>query len=408
MLFRFRYAYKYNSYKNNQLINTTGVSIHELQRETDFNLIKKSGISIVRDAFVWDIIEKEKGVYNFSNNGLINYDEFIQKYKNNHIRPYIMLLYSNKLYSNEENINNHEVKDAYSKWAAECAKRYKNNHIIWEIYNEPNLETFWKPQVNSAYHYTNVVKKVAPLIKKNDPTATVVAPALSGLGDVSLPWMEETFRQGILNYIDAISVHPYRDSNPESVIEDYYKLKELISKYTKKDMPIISSEWGYSNVIKKESESNSHTVSNELEQAQYISRMILINQYQNIKYSIVYEWKDDGQNRYSIEHNFGLYKYNQKTPKKAGLALEILIKTLGDYKFIERIDTGRNEDYLFKYLNREGQTAYAFWTTNSEHSFILNDKVNGDVISMLGKKRKIKGKNLSLQLYQSPTYIINK
>ncbi|MFC6601714.1 hypothetical protein ACFQDF_08870 [Ectobacillus funiculus] len=41
--------------------------------------------------------------------------------------------------------------------------------------------------------------------------------------------------------VDAISVHPYHGDNPESVV-DYKKLRNLINKYTSKELPIISGE----------------------------------------------------------------------------------------------------------------------------------------------------------------------
>ncbi len=48
---------------------------------------------------------------------------------------------------------------------------------------------------------------------------------------VDLTFLEECFKAGLLNYWNAVSVHPYRQSNPETVFTDYFNLKNLIKKY---------------------------------------------------------------------------------------------------------------------------------------------------------------------------------
>ncbi|MED4039100.1 cellulase family glycosylhydrolase [Niallia taxi] len=388
------------------LKKTVGVSVHEMQIQNNYSQINDYGLTTVRDAIVWEVVEQKKGEYQFTDNGRLNYDEFVNKMTSNKIRPYIMLLYANKLYNDTRAINNDVIKEAYTKWAAATAKRYSNKNIIWEIYNEPNTNFFWSPQLNSAHHYTSLVKMVAPEIKKNDPSATIVAPALSGLGDGSFPWLEEAFKEGILDYIDAISVHPYRESHPERVIKDYANLKKLIAKYTDKEIPIISGEWGYSTVPNWNGKGAKYFVENETQQAQYIARMLLINQSQGIEKSIIYDWKNDGLDEGYLEHHFGLLYFDKDEPKKSGIAVKNLIKTLGDYKFLKQINTGNDEDYVFKYLNDKGDTAYAYWTTSSDHYFKLEGKIKGKIISMLGEKSDIHGKDMTLSITQSPSYLL--
>ncbi|MBY0196835.1 cellulase family glycosylhydrolase [Priestia megaterium] len=389
-----------------KLSDTIGTSIHELQGTTDFTSIKSYGITTVRDALVWNIIEREKGKYKFNNNGTINYDNFIEKFEVNKLRPYLMLLYTNNLYGENKALDNPEIKEAYSNWAAACAARYKNKNIIWEIYNEPN-GGFWTPQNNSSINYTDAVKRTAPLIKRNDPSGMVVAPALAGAGEIPLMWLEETFKEGILEYIDAVSVHPYRHNNPETVIADYKKIRALISKYTDKDIPIISGEWGYSSLSNWNGKGNNAVVSSQVIQAQYLTRMFLINHSQNISLTIWYDWKNDGNDKINVENNFGLLKSDQLTPKQSVIALKTLSDTLSNYKFYKRINIGNNKDYIFKYVNEKSQVAYAFWTTDNDHYFVLKDEVKGRIINMLGEESEIKGKNITLPLTKSPSYIVN-
>nr|WP_318539440.1 cellulase family glycosylhydrolase [Terribacillus saccharophilus] len=387
-----------------QLGEKIGVSTHEHSSPVDFARMKNYGFSIARDDLVWSYTETEKGKYDFTDNKELNYDLFIQKYEENDIRPYLILLYTNELYNDNMALDNDYIKKAYSNWAEEAVKRYKNKNVIWEIYNEPNA-SFWEPQTDSAKHYTDVVKMTAPKIRRNDPSGVVVAPALAGLNDTSLGWLNQTFEYGLLDYIDAISVHPYMNTNPEKVIDFYGYLRDILKKYDKEELPIISGEWGYSTALNPNGEHRNHIASSELEQAQYLSRMIMINDLMNIKVSIVYDWKDDGEELTTVEHNFGIMHYDQTKPKLSGIALNVLTNTLGNYKLDERINLSSEDDYLLRYKSGN-KNAYAFWTTGETHTIQLQEKVNGKLVTMLGNESSVEGNGLSLEISKSPTYIV--
>ena len=62
----------------------------------------------------------------------------------------------------------------------------------------------------------------APLGPPADPNALVVAGATS---QIPFEWLEGCFRKGLLEWIDVLSVHPYRSQPPETVTEDYAELR---------------------------------------------------------------------------------------------------------------------------------------------------------------------------------------
>ena len=55
--------------------------------------------------------------------------------------------------------------------------------------------------------------------------------------------------KGLLDGLGAVSIHPYRGENPDTVLSDYAQLRALIAQHGKtaaqKAMPIVSGEWGY-------------------------------------------------------------------------------------------------------------------------------------------------------------------
>lgn len=104
---------------------------------------------------------------------------------------------------------------------------------------------------------------------------------------IDFTYLEEIFANGVLEWFDAISVHPYTDGEPEMVLSDYIELNETISKYAVEQnigyiAPIISGEWGWStctnsngNVIKCNggAAQGNYTL---LTQAQYLVRRYLV------------------------------------------------------------------------------------------------------------------------------------
>ena len=169
--------------------------------------------------------------------------------------------------------------------------------MLWEIWNEPN-GNFWTPKPD-AQQYT----ALALGHRQSDPRGGAAGddhrPRL-----VRFPWefLETFLKSGVLEYLDAVSVHPYRNphSPPETAAGDYQKLRTLIERYAPPPrtdkLPILSGEWGYSTW--------KHGVSLET-QAAFAARQQLSNLLNGVPLSIWYDWKNDGPDPNENEHNFG-------------------------------------------------------------------------------------------------------
>ncbi|ADF37974.1 family 1 glycosylhydrolase [Priestia megaterium] len=380
--------------------NGLGVNIHFTGNRIDMDLIKDAGFKIVRQDITWGRIEKERGVFDFEGQG---YDELTSSLVHNGIKPYYILDYSNKLYEKNQSIVTKKGQDAFVRYVSEVTSRYKNKGIIWEIWNEPNT-AFWEPKPNIK-EYSSLVKRVSKTIKKNDPSGIVVAPALAGLTPESLNWLESIFKKGVLNYIDAVSVHPYRSQSPETALYDYQSLKTLINKYTKKEIPILSGEWGYST-----GENWMGLQLNEQQQAEYFVRMFLINLMADVPITIWYDWKNDGNDPSNGEHNFGIRQNDINIPKQAYTAINAFTYNLSGFKFNKRIYVGSSNDYVLEFKNNQKKTIIICWTTVNKHYIELpfNYK-KGKVITMYGKENgDIKEKTkVSVEVSSEPKYIIS-
>ena len=397
------YKKEYHSILQSKTVpNGLGISVHFSGNPIDLDMVDDAGFKIVREDLFWHTIEKEPGKYEFKKQG---YDLLTNSLIKQGIRPYYILDYSNELYESKREIMTKKGQDAFIKYVDAASSRYKNKGIIWEIWNEPNLTDFWETQPNYK-EYSQLVKRSAKTIKKNDPSAIVVAPALAGITPDSLKWLEGIFKEGTLDYIDALSVHPYRGSNPETVVNDYQSIRALMNKYSDRKIPIISGEWGYSNTKGWYGKSIS-----EQQQADYLVRMYLINLLYDVPISVVYGWKNDGVDPKNKEHNFGIRRYDVNLPKPAYNAINNMTYRLSGYTLKNRIDVGDSNDYVLRFINKRGNEVIVYWTSANPQEISLSDnEIRGRVFSFAGQQIGFLNEenNKTLYINGSPKYILVK
>src|SRR5204862_2244210 len=163
--------------------------------------------------------------------------------------------------------------------------------------------------------------------------------------EIDFPFVEACFKAGLLNYWSAVSIHPYRRTEPESAAIDYCRLRQLIERYSpNKQVPIISGEWGYSAAWRNMTADV---------QGQLLARSLLTTLGNNIFLSIWYDWQDDGVDPNEPEHHFGTvsHKYHEGRepacdPKPAYLAAQTLTRLFDGTHFQSRIDVGSPQDYV--------------------------------------------------------------
>ena len=355
-----------------------GVNIHFTKGHIkDLDMIAAAGIRFIRMDFLWQNIEQSKGVYNWS-----AYDELTENLRKRGIDAIYILDYSNSLYEelveSKDPLTGADQKDiaspghpesvaAFAKWAAAAAEHFKGNNIVWEIWNEPNV-SFWRPQPDID-QYIRLAFATCKAVKDADPNAVIIGPATS---QIPFPFLETFLASGILEYLDGVSIHPYRDYSmpPETAGTDYEKLRSLIEKYAparNKNIPVISSEWGYASATKG--------ISTGM-QAEYIVRMQLFNLFSGVPVSIWYDWKNDGENPSDFEHNCGTVSYNLK-PKPSYISMQTMNNQLKGYTLISRITTTNDKDFLLLFKNDKGRYKISAWTLDPEHSVVLEKKYQG-------------------------------
>lgn len=107
--------------------------------------------------------------------------------------------------------------DGFASFCAAVANKYAAQNPVLEIWNEPNIPSFWRPGPNVA-DYTTLLKKAYTAIKAVQPSLTVITAGLTLGWDDGTTVVATTFLAGIYsnggkNYFDGVGWHPYQWHN---------------------------------------------------------------------------------------------------------------------------------------------------------------------------------------------------
>jgi hypothetical protein len=352
-----------------------GVNIHFTNpKPGEIKLISDAGFRWVRMDFKWDETERELGRYDFA-----AYDRLMSELDQFNIRALFILDYGNPLYDAGAPPRTDAARQAFTLWAVAAAKHFQNRGVIWELYNEPNIALFWPPKPK-ADEYISLALSVGRAFRATLPNEKLIGPATS---TIDLDFLEACFKAGLLDYWSAVSVHPYRPTDPEEAANDYCRLRKMIERYRtvrdplgatnstvpNTDIPIISGEWGYSSVWRN---------MDEAKQSIRLAREMLTNAANGIPLSIWYDWRDDGADPSEAEHHFGIVR-NAYTPgvdsvydpKPAYLAARTLDQFLSGHVFEKRLVIGSKDDYVLVFVKGAERRVVAWTTLPAAHQITI-------------------------------------
>ncbi|MGH9398278.1 MAG: beta-1,4-xylanase [Terriglobia bacterium] len=379
-----------------------GINIHFTNPAPgEMKEIADGGFRWVRMDLDWGSTERVKGKYDFS-----AYDKLLAALAPYHIRPILILDYSNKFYDHNLSPYDEVGRQAFANWVAAAVNHFHGRGVAWEMYNEPNW-TFWRPKPN-VQDYIKLALKVGETIEETDPGETYIGPA-GAL--IDLPFLKACFEAGLLNYWSAVSVHPYRQRIPESVSGPYADLRKLIATYAPagKTIPIIAGEWGYPSTPDWFNMS-------EAGQAQMLAREFLTNIAEGIPITIWYDWGDGNEASKSSDDHYGIVKsdYHQGgnpayPPKPVYLAAQTLFRFFDGYTFRKRLAVGSPEDYVLLFTKQDG-ARLAAWTTGNAPEVVTIPGARGKfhVIGIVGAEMRglrAHRHGLKITLSNSPQYL---
>lgn len=187
----------------------------------------------------WARVEKTKGVFDWQ-----WLDESVDGLLERGFIPFFNVGYGNSLYM-EGDMGYHpliseEAFEAWKRFVKALTKRYKNKISHYEIWNEPNLTSFWKPGAVDPEKYVRLVRDTGRIIRQNCRGAVIIGGVLSRL---PFNFINAMFEHGLAKEIDIFSFHPYMVI-PESYNDRIIALRRLIDQYNP-NIKIWQGETGY-------------------------------------------------------------------------------------------------------------------------------------------------------------------
>jgi hypothetical protein len=213
---------------------------------------------------------------------------------------------------------NRDVQNYAPKRASDFAesfgwvvKRYGNRVYSWEVWNEPNLDYFFRTD-DPVGDYAEMVRAAWRAAQDADSRPIIVAGSLS---DSDFEFTEALYDHGVKGHFDAWSIHPYsddRDPLNTDVESPRYSFRAGIPAVRKvmhrhgDHKPIWLTEFGYSTCNVRGEESWRNCVSKDT-QARYLKRAFLqMNEWGDVPVGIWFNlknWSDDAGDRVA---NYGL------------------------------------------------------------------------------------------------------
>ncbi|MDF7649027.1 glycoside hydrolase family 5 protein [Pantoea sp. Acro-805] len=221
------------------------------QGDSTIELLKKYHFNSYRSGFRWRQVEQVKGVYRIP-------DEKLTRFVNDSLQagiiPLLVLGNTNALYQNTKPVTAEQLK-AFSGFVAWNVDQFPSKKVVYEIYNE-----WWHDDMKnhpesydatSAHQYAAMIKMVAKVIRQHNPNAVIIAGSMNPLSQRHINWLDVMIKDGVLQDVDGISIHPYSTHTPDSdfkAIEHFEDHLKDMNAGHKVDLYI--SEMGYSDSLR--------------------------------------------------------------------------------------------------------------------------------------------------------------
>jgi hypothetical protein len=312
-------------------------------------LVHESGITNVRDELYWKEVEAKKGIFQFP----ASYDRYLGVLEKNQISSLIVLSFENPNYDSGLTPYSKEGIDGYARYAVEVLRHCGTQVKAVEVWNEYNGTFNHGPaSANRSSTYLEMLRATYIAIKRERPDVIVVGGSTSG---IPMPYWEKLMAEGGLNFMDALSVHPYRyGSPPEGIEGEITELQNLALRYNNgHTVPIWVTEIGW---YLKPSKADSDLFIDEKVQAEFLVRAYALLLSANVQRVYWYLFRD------YQDFTMGLLRDDpQRTRKPAYYAFTTLVQQLRDASFVKREDAPE-DFYSLLFRRKSGEEVRVVWT----------------------------------------------
>jgi hypothetical protein len=345
---------------------TVGVGAHFAEGggvlPVNLSVIREAGITSIRGGMRWQFVETQKGRYAIPE----TFDAMIDQAVAAGLQP-LPILGGNVPFfdNNSDRPHSPEALEDLAKYCEFMARRFKGKVRMYELFNEWDAPSRQTETPGAVDAYVNVLKAVYPRMKAVDPSIVILGGALTSKAPGS-GWLESFLRAGALQYLDAVSIHTYRNQGaafPQRGAEGWasamQRIDELVRKYSgARQVPIYVTEMGWTTELNRGTRPGLA--------AAYLARMYLLARTLPFLKGIWwYDFEDDGWGATQREHNFGLV-HADLTPKPAYYAMAGIANFVSTAEYLGRIETADPDIWALKFRRPDGKDAWAIWSAHED------------------------------------------
>lgn len=304
----------------------------------DLELLRQTGVKLLRISFGWDGIETAKDRYDWG-----FWDEFVRMAVDDYgitLIPYVCytpLWNATSQDPNEFWRSPPRDYEEFGEFMTDLVNRYKDRIKSWELWNEPDIEWYW---MGEPAQYARLLKAGSEAVRAADPEATVV---MGGIAH-DTEWFRWLLRDHqVARYVDVFNMHNYYETWADKPLEDIgpyiNEVAEIVARYGE-GKPVWMAEVGYSTYRNGPRVSDSYMAYYDYEHTPAYQAVDMVRRVTAAlstgKLSVLawYEIKDlppasetigDQQNNSTL----GIAR-NDHTPKPAAQAITFLNKLYGE------------------------------------------------------------------------------
>lgn len=175
--------------------------------------ISELGIGSVRVRFPWNMIEPERGKYDWS---LL--DKLVDSYIQAGLHVHGVLSGPSAWSQDGVAPASEDERKAFAQFAGEATARYKTTIPSWEVWHTPNLATSWAPKPD-PFSYSETLREAHAAILSSHTDSIVVAPSVANC-DTS--FLEDLYSHGVGDLFEVLSSQVQVPVGQDSPLRDCF------------------------------------------------------------------------------------------------------------------------------------------------------------------------------------------
>jgi hypothetical protein len=307
------------------------------------------GVKWARVQTGWAKTEQTPGVYDFA-----WLDAIVDKLIAHGVQPWLSISYGNPLYTQEMNttpngepakmvacnktgvgfppIHTAQERQAWQNYVRALVKHFRDRVTHYEVWNEPDLTSFWKCQPKAA-DYVDLVRLTAKPLREEQPDAKLIGGAIAwGMTVWSLKYLEECMQAGMHELIDIVSYHGYKSVPERHSTQEIAAFKQILNRY-KPELEYWQGEAGIQSKVPTGGNAGALSTMKLSEdiQARMLLRRTMLELQHGCSMSSYFHMADFAHYAGDVRtYHYGLVRLEDGSPKPAYMALQSLCTLLGD------------------------------------------------------------------------------